>query len=125
MASFILLLLFAIFSVSLAFSPICKKLSAVKFDGLRTLDLLKPAPFSALFVPSIALADGIDSSPVLIPLVISALTIIPFYFYSQALKPKPRTVQQIELDANLRPKDKKLNQGKVTQATAAKKGGKK
>jgi len=58
---------------------------------------------------------------VLIPIAISLLTIVPFLYYQQALKPKPRTVKQIELDENLRPKDKKLNSGKATDAVAQKK----
>ncbi len=40
-------------------------------------------------------------------------------FFERALKPKPRTVKQIELDENLRPKVKST--GKETEARAAKK----
>ena len=59
-----------------------------------------------------------DQNAFVIPLGISLFTIVPFVIYQQALKPKPRTVKQIELDEQLRPKDKKLNTGKAGQATA-------
>ncbi len=39
--------------------------------------------------------------------------------YERALKPKPRTVKQIELDENLRPKI--MSTGKETEARATKK----
>ena len=118
MKSLTILLLISIFSGSLAFLNFRPTAFASKVGGVKTVDLLKPAPLSALLVPSLALADGIDSSPVLIPLAISLLTIVPFYYYSQALAPKPRKAQQVELDENLRPKDKKLGQGKLGQAVA-------
>ena len=71
---------------------------------------IKPAQIATAtaFVPTVALADGADATPVLVPLVISVLTIVPFVLYQQALKPKPRTVKQIELDPEtLKPLNKK------------------
>ncbi len=62
-----------------------------------------------------------DTSAFATPLVISFLTLIPFLIYQNALKPKPRTVKQIELDDNLRPVDKKLSSGKEGVAKAGKK----
>ena len=59
-----------------------------------------------------------DQNAFVFPLAISIFTMVPFLIYQQALKPKPRTVKQIELDEQLRPKDKKLNTGKAGQATA-------
>ena len=82
--------------------------------------VLKTSSVAAALYPTVAFA-GIDSSPVVVPLVISALTIIPFVFYAQALKPKERTVKQIELDENLRPVDKNLKKGKTGEARAGSK----
>ena len=62
-----------------------------------------------------------DTSAFATPLVISFLTLVPFLIYQNALKPKPRTVKQIELDENLRPVDKKLTSGKEGVAKASKK----
>ena len=72
-------------------------------------DWMKPAQIATAttLIPTVALADSSDATPVLVPLVISVLTIVPFILYQQALKPKPRTVQQIELDPEtLKPKKK-------------------
>ena len=73
----------------------------------------------ATVLPTVASA-GIDSSPVVVPIVISFLTIVPFVFYAQALKPKERTVKQVELDENLRPVDKKLKKGRTGEARVGK-----
>jgi hypothetical protein len=59
-----------------------------------------------------------DQNAFVFPLAISIFTMVPFLIYQQALKPKERTVKQIELDAQLRPKDKKLSSGKTGSATA-------
>lgn len=59
-----------------------------------------------------------DQSAFVAPLAISIFTMVPFLLYQQALKPKPRTVKQIELDAQLKPKDKKVNAGKTGTAQA-------
>ena len=63
----------------------------MKSDLFKSSNLLKNSPL-ALLIPSAALAEGVDSAPVLIPIAISLLTIVPFLYYQQALKPKPRTV---------------------------------
>ena len=43
------------------------------------------------------------------------------YIYLRALKPKPRSVQQIEIDARtLKPKDKRNASGKEGEARAGK-----
>jgi len=62
-----------------------------------------------------------DTSAFATPLIVSFLTLIPFLIYQNALKPKPRTVKQIELDESLRPIDKKLSSGKAGSAKAGKK----
>ena len=62
-----------------------------------------------------------DQAAFVTPLAISIFTMVPFLIYQQALKPKPRTIKQIELDAQLRPKDKKLTSGKTGSAQAGKK----
>lgn len=59
-----------------------------------------------------------DQNAFAFPLVVSIVTLVPFVIYQQALKPKARTVKQIELDEQLRPKDKKVNVGKAGQAKA-------
>lgn len=61
-----------------------------------------------------------DTSAFATPLIVSFLTLIPFLIYQNALKPKPRTVKQIELDESLRPVDKKLSSGKAGAAKAGK-----
>ena len=118
--------LLAILIISEAYkSPLARRGPVKTFmtvdDGFKPIELYKSAPLCAMLLPTMALADGADATPVLVPLVISFLTVVPFYFYSQALKPKPRTVQQIELDENLRPKDRSLAKGKSGEATAQKK----
>ena len=59
-----------------------------------------------------------DQAAFVTPLAISIFTMVPFLFYQQALRPKERTVKQIELDEQLRPKDKKLSSGKAGSAKA-------
>ena len=59
-----------------------------------------------------------DQNAFVFPLAVSIFTMVPFLIYQQALKPKERTVKQIELDSQLRPKDRKVNSGKAGQATA-------
>lgn len=86
-------------------------------------------PFSAALTASTSLvplaAQAVDNSgsqqAVFIPILISFLTIGPFLYYQQALKPKERTVKQIELDRNLRAKDKTVNFGTTKEARAEKK----
>ena len=108
------------FKITSSVKPFNVNSFTMKSDLFKSSNLLKNSPL-ALLIPSAALAEGVDSTPVLIPIVISLLTIVPFLYYQQALKPKPRTVKQIELDENLRPKDKKLNSGKASDAVAQKK----
>eukprot|EP01036_Dinobryon_divergens_P029238 gene29238-38306_t len=77
-------------------------------------------PALVLLGPSLAIADdGGSRNAFVYPLAISFLTIVPFLIYQQALKPKPRTVKQIELDENLRPKEKP-SAGKIGDAKAGK-----
>ena len=66
----------------------------------KTANILAAA--TVLF-PSLAHADGGDQSAFVVPLAVSFFTMVPFLYYQQALKPKERTVKQIELDENLRP----------------------
>jgi len=75
----------------------------------------------ALLFPAVAHADsGSAVGVVSIPLVISVLVIFPFIYYANQLKPKERTVKQIELDQNLKPiKDKST--GGIGAAKATKK----
>lgn len=116
-----------ILTLALIFAANALKINSILNRSVKRLpnvgfEAFKSASVSALLYPSFAIADeGVNSTPVLIPLVISVLTIVPFVLYQQALKPKPRTVKQIELDENLRPKDRSLSSGKTGQATAQKK----
>ena len=76
---------------------------------------------SALLFPAVAHADSSSAvGAVAIPLVISVAVIFPFIYYANQLKPKERTVKQIELDKNLKPiKDKST--GGIGAAKATKK----
>ena len=97
-----------------------------------------PAASSLLLPSAVFAADGGAVSTVSIPIVISLLTFVPFLYYANgtvdcslikssvmylivALKPKERTVKQIELDENLRAKDKTLSKGSTSTAKATKK----
>jgi hypothetical protein len=93
-------------------------LKSIKYENMHVTSALAT---SSLMIPSIAnAADASGSTAVAIPIVISILTIFPFLYYSQQLKPKARTVKQIELDENLKAKDKKLATGKEGVAKATK-----
>jgi hypothetical protein len=77
-------------------------------------------PAGALETSSVLVADGALSA-VAWPIAISVLTMVPFLYYQQALKPKARTIKQIELDENLRPVDKKMRSaGKEAEARVKK-----
>jgi len=76
---------------------------------------------SILPTPCFAADNSGSQTAVFIPILISFLTIGPFLYYQQALKPKERTVKQIELDRNLRVKDKSVNMGGAKEARAEKK----
>lgn len=77
----------------------------------KNLDLLKVASVAsiALAPTQAALADG--TMAVAVPVAISIFTMVPFLYYQQALKPKERTVKQIELNENLQAKNKKDRSG--------------
>jgi len=77
-----------------------------------------------LTFPSVSLAaDSGSQAAIATPIIISFLTLIPFLYYTQALKPKERTVKQIQVDSDtLKPIDKKdAGKGSTSQAKAAKK----
>jgi hypothetical protein len=76
---------------------------------------------SAAMIPAAAHADSSSAAgAVAIPLAISILVMFPFLYYANALKPKERSVKQIELDEQLRPK-KGGSSGPVGQARVGKK----
>jgi hypothetical protein len=57
-----------------------------------------------------------------IPILISVLIMVPFLYYQQALRPKERSAKQIELDSNLKAKDKSnMSSGRAGEARAGKK----
>lgn len=96
-------------------------------SNLPRIDTNKIVVVSTSLIPSLlptacfAAENGGSQTAVFIPILISFLTIGPFLYYQQALKPKERTVKQIELDRNLRAKDKSVNQGGTKEARAGKK----
>jgi hypothetical protein len=76
---------------------------------------------SAAMIPATAHADSSSAAGAVgIPLAISILVMFPFLYYANALKPKERSVKQIELDEQLRPK-KGGSSGPVGQARVGKK----
>ena len=124
MMRLVLILLLAVCAQSFKLNRIMKQAApkvTFPLDGDSLTAFIKAATATAVLIPFAASADSVDSTPVLVPLVVSVLTIVPFIIYQQALKPKPRTIKQVELDENLRPKDKNLNKGSVGKATAGKK----
>lgn len=78
---------------------------------------------ATILLPQAAHADTTSAAgAVAIPLLISVLVMGPFLYYQQALKPKERTVKQIELDGDLKPiKDKSSGQTGVAKAMKKKK----
>lgn len=74
---------------------------------------------SLALTPWPVLAD--DQNVFVVPLAVSLFTMVPFLYYQQALKPKARTVQQIELDENLKPLKGNKSVGASGQAKAGKK----
>ena len=77
----------------------------------------------ALAVPTSAMAaDSSAMGAVSIPILISVLIMVPFLYYQQALRPKERSAKQIELDSNLKAKDKSnMSSGRAGEARAGKK----
>ena len=76
---------------------------------------------SAAMIPAAAHADSSSAAGAVgIPLAISVLVMFPFLYYANALKPKERSVKQIELEEQLRPK-KGGSSGPVGQARVGKK----
>eukprot|EP00600_Ochromonadales_sp_CCMP1393_P000011 CAMPEP_0174977778 /NCGR_PEP_ID=MMETSP0004_2-20121128/13798_1 /TAXON_ID=420556 /ORGANISM="Ochromonas sp., Strain CCMP1393" /LENGTH=80 /DNA_ID=CAMNT_0016228999 /DNA_START=100 /DNA_END=342 /DNA_ORIENTATION=- len=69
---------------------------SMKAWNVDTIKHVRVAGTMAILAPAAAHADG--TSFVAFPIVISILTMVPFIYYTQALKPKERTVKQIELD---------------------------
>ena len=102
------------------------KVTSLKTSPLSSVKVIEKCLIPAVLVaseyvvtlPQPVLADD-GANSFLLPLIISFATIIPFVAYQQALKPKPRTVKQIELDKNLRPKDKSVNVGGVNKNAKA------
>eukprot|EP01039_Chlorochromonas_danica_P004661 gene4661-5105_t len=101
--------------------PGFKASSLLKVSNLQQSSTMgKALVATTLLTPSIALADDTQNM-VIFPLVIAALTMVPYFIYQQALKPKPRKVKQIELDEYLRPiEDSATSKGRESEARAAK-----
>lgn len=100
--------------------------SAPLAERLQQQGLVKAAQVAsglALTTPLAAHAEVSSSAlgAVSIPLLISILVMGPFLYYSNQLKPKERTVRQIELDENLKATGKDKSSGSVGQAKATKK----
>ena len=86
--------------------------------------LIRPGVLmGALAVPTSAMAaDSSAMGAVSIPILISVLIMVPFLYYQQALRPKERSAKQIELDSNLKAKDKSnVSSGRAGEARAGKK----
>ena len=97
----------------------------MKLDNLESRFLASATGAAAVFLPSSPAfaADAATNGAVGIPLAISVLVMVPFLYYQQALRPKEekRTAKQIELDGNLKVKNKSdLSSGKAGQAKAGK-----
>jgi len=94
-----------------------------RFDK-KNIDGMKAVAISVISLfPSVSLADDGSNNVFAVPLAISFLTMVPFLYYQQALKPKERTIKQIEVDPVTRkPLDKSaISKGDVGQAQAKKK----
>lgn len=123
------LLIIVVFTVgyvhSFSFKNQVKSKIVLKNVKNSELIVTKSLLFTSLLTPLATIADetGVADrmSSFSLPLIISFATMIPFVAYLQALKPKPRTVKQIELDSLLRPKDKTLMTGKTGEARTSKK----
>lgn len=84
--------------------------------------LVNPAQTAISIMDQSSMISSADQNSFLIPLVISVLTMVPFLYYSQALKPKERTVKQIEIDPKtLKAVNSKDSTGSTGQARASKK----
>ena len=95
------------------------KLSTSGGDVFRQSALI--GALTTIPTQSASAAEGSAVGAVSIPLLISILIMVPFLYYQQALKPKERTVKQIELDDNLRAKDGSArNFGRAGEARAGK-----
>ena len=97
--------------------------SLPKLEGISTNVFSQTAVIGALSIiptQTAMAAEGSAISAVSIPLLISVLIMVPFLYYQQALKPKERTVKQIELDDNLREKDGGNRFGRTSEARAGK-----
>lgn len=109
--SYLLCLIFAIIALSSAYKPnLPKKVNNVNSIIMKNVPkkmMTTMVGTSVMLTPAIAnAADGGTLAAFSTPLIVSFLTIVPFVYYTQALKPKERKVQQIELDENLREKKK-------------------
>jgi hypothetical protein len=126
MLYFTAILLFLAVS-ALAFKPNSMKravLSPFSVGEESNLNFLKVASIASIAVSPTqsAVADG--TMAVAVPVAISIFTMVPFLYYQQALKPKERTVKQIELNDQLQAKNKSDRGGmfgKSTNAQAKKK----
>ena len=98
------------------------KLEGLSSDSLRQSALV--GTLSLVPTQSAMAADGSALGAVSIPLLVSLLIMVPFLYYQQALKPKERSVKQIELDDNLRAKDSKGLFGKTLGKTGEARAGK-
>lgn len=120
----LLVLLLACLFLCSAFAPSRHALKAQSQQFFTKTTVAKTAVANVLAGASLALTPwpvlADDQNAFVVPLAVSLFTMVPFLYYQQALKPKPRTVQQIELDENLKPvKGKSV--GAAGQAKAGKK----
>ena len=108
--TYLLCLIFAIIALNSAYKPnLVKKMNNINSIVMKKVpkEMMTTMVGTSVMLPSIAnAADGSTLAAFSTPLIVSFLTIVPFLYYTQALKPKERKVQQIELDENLREKKK-------------------
>ena len=118
----ILIVLLGLAQLGFAWLPQARASAARPFASLAPFKTAAQVASSvALAAPAVAHADtGSAAGAVAIPLVISVLVMFPFLYYANQLKPKARTVAQIELDKDLKP-IKEKSTGSVGQAKAGKK----
>lgn len=88
--------------------------------SLETFSEIVAMESSNNYVTLMLSADSGSQTAVAVPIVISFLTIIPFIYYAQALKPKERTIRQIEVDPNtLKAMSSKDSKGSISDKARA------
>jgi hypothetical protein len=100
----VLLLVCAVSTSALKFSGMRAR-SGLSIGGVKSMNSVMPIKnnmagvATAFFLPNAAhAADGVSLAAFSTPLIVSFLTIIPFIYYTTALKPKDRKATQIEVD---------------------------